>query len=306
VRAGGWAPVGACRGRTAKGRLAGGGAEIRRVGVAKGVHYDERYMAPAAMNAVDTRALYLDLLKKVLVDYFWIGPQDGTIFNALTGTPPDLAGRFAVREVGLDWPQRAFSMSGLARLDNLQFCIETAVSENVPGDIVEAGVWRGGAGILARGVLQSLGVSDRTVWLADSFAGLPAPDVERYPHDRNLDLSQVEYLRAGLDEVRETFRRFGFLDDRVRFVAGWFRDTLPSIEVETIAVARLDADLYESMTLALEHLYPKMSPGGYVIVDDYFFLPNCHDAVDDFRRRNAIDAPIQQVDWSGGFWRVPL
>ncbi len=255
------------------------------------------------MHPVDTRLLYLDLLKKVLIDYFWIGPDDGTYFSALIEGELDLARRFAVREVGLDWPKRAFSMSGLARLSNFQDCIETAIRENIPGDIVEAGVWRGGASVLACAVLRSLGIADRTVWLADSFEGMPAPDLVRYPADRDLDLTANDYLRAGLDEVRETFRRFGLLDDQVRFVKGWFRDTLPTIAAQNIAVARIDGDLYESISIALDSLYHKIAPGGFVIIDDYFFLPTCRQAVDDFRLRNAIDALIEQVDWSAGYWR---
>ena len=259
------------------------------------------------VDPVDTRSLYLDLVKKVLVDYFGIGPGDGTVFHFdEAGADPDLARRFEIREVGLDWPQRAFSMSGLVRLSNFQYCIETAVADGVPGDIVEAGVWRGGGSVLARAVLQSLGVTDRTVWLADSFAGLPEPDGERYPADRDFDLSRVEYLRASLEDVQETFRRFGLLDSQVRFIKGWFRDTLPVTPVRRIAVARLDADLYESTMIGLECLYHNISPGGFVILDDYFLIPPCRQAVDDFRRRYRIETPVEQIDWSAGFWRVPF
>jgi O-methyltransferase len=256
------------------------------------------------MNLMDMRADYLDLLKKVLVDYFSIGYDDGTIFHS-EATEPDLAGRVAIREVGRDWPQRALSMSGLVRLSNFQQCIETVIRDGIAGDIVEAGVWRGGASILARAVLQSLGVDDRVVWLVDSFAGLPAPDAARYPRDRDLDLSRIDYLRASLEDVQENFRRFGLLDAQVRFVKGWFRDTLPTIEIGKIAVARLDGDLYESTMIGLENLYPRISPGGFVILDDYFLISQCRAAVDDFRRANGIDTPVAQVDHSGGYWRLP-
>jgi len=105
-----------------------------------------------------------------------------------------------------------------------------------------------------------------------------------------------------VEEVRRNFERFGLLDDRVRFLVGWFRDTLPNAPVERLALIRLDGDMYESTAVALESLYPKLSPGGFVIVDDYG-VPGARAATDDFRAEHGIEEPLELIDWAGAFWR---
>ena len=131
------------------------------------------------------------------------------------------------RAEGRDWPPTAETMIGTARLDNVVRCCVQAVQDGIPGDLIETGVWRGGSTILMRGVLQALGDAERRVWVADSFEGLPVPDAERYPADEGLDWSGVGVLKVDADAVRANFARYGLLDDRVRFLEGWFSDTLP-------------------------------------------------------------------------------
>ena len=194
-------------------------------------------------------------------------------------------------------------MIGRLRLDNLQDCAEAVLRDVVPGDFLEAGVWRGGAAIFLRGVLRAYGVQDRCVWLADSFAGLPPPDPERYPADAGLNLHQFPELAVSQDAVRANFRRYDLLDDQVRFLPGWFRNTLPTAPVERLALLRIDADLYESTIDALTHLYPKLSPGGFVIIDDYGFVAACRQAVTDYRQAHHIEEPIVAIDWTGAYWR---
>lgn len=249
---------------------------------------------------------YLSLLAQVLTDYVNINIHDGSQFvrpEYAQMDLNDLSVRRAIRAEGGDWPQRAYSMSGLKRLDNLRHCIEQVVADAVPGDVVETGVWRGGACIFAKAVLDVLGAQDRWVWLADSFQGLPAPDFERYPGEFSLDLSTIDYLKAGRAVVEENFRRFGLLDGRVRFIEGWFRDTLPSAPVRSIAILRLDGDLYESTMVALDSLYDRVPSGGYVIVDDHGAVPACADAIRDFRLRRGITDPMMEIDWTGTYWR---
>lgn len=199
-------------------------------------------------------------------------------------------------------PPGVMSMIGRPRMDNLERCVRDVVANDVPGDLIETGVWRGGGTIFMRGLLKALGDGERRVYAADSFEGLPAPDVARYPEDRDLTLHLHRSLAVGLDEVRDNFRRFGLLDERVVFVEGWFRDTLPSLAGHPWAVIRLDGDMYESTTDALENLYGGLSPGGWVIVDDYQ-IPACRRAVEDFRRARGIVDPIEEVDWTGICWR---
>jgi O-methyltransferase len=111
------------------------------------------------------------------------------------------------------------------------------------------------------------------------------------------------YLAVGLDEVQELFRRYELLDDQVVFLKGWFKDTLPAAPIEKLAVLRLDGDLYSSTWDALSSLYPKLSPGGFVIVDDYFSFPGCQDAVDDYRMQYGVTEALTQIDGQSVIWR---
>jgi hypothetical protein len=193
-------------------------------------------------------------------------------------------------------------MIGLKRLDNLQLCIESVLRDNVPGDFIETGVWRGGACIFMRAALEAYGDNTRSVWVADSFAGLPPPNAADYPADEGDRLYTYKVLAVSRDQVEDNFRRYGLLDDRVKFLAGWFKDTLPTAPISRLAVLRLDGDLYESTAQALNTLYDKLSPGGYVIVDDYQLAP-CVSAIHDFRKARGIDDEIHDIDGMGVFWR---
>ena len=203
-----------------------------------------------------------------------------------------------------DWPAQAHTMIGLKRLDNLQQCVEDVIARGVPGDLIETGVWRGGATIFMRALLEAYEEPERRVWVADSFQGLPLPDAVRYPLDRGTEvLHGYRELAVPEDEVRANFARYGLLDERVQFLAGWFRDTLPTAPIERLAVLRLDGDMYESTMDALVSLYPKLAAGGYCIVDDYGDLPTCRCAVDDYRARRGIRDPIQVIDWAAVYWQ---
>ena len=202
---------------------------------------------------------------------------------------------------GWDWPTRGFSMIGLRRLNNLEQCFEHVVSNNVPGDLIETGVWRGGAAIFMRALLAAWGAADRAVWVADSFAGMPVPNAEKYPADKELNLTHLDSLVVSLEQVRRNFERHGLLDDQVKFLKGWFKDTLPEAPIERLAILRLDGDLYESTSDSLTHLYPKVSPGGCVIIDDYW-VPACRQAVADYRTAHRIADEIQKIDSHGVFW----
>jgi hypothetical protein len=207
------------------------------------------------------------------------------------------------REEGRDWPSQAHTMIGLKRLDNLQTCIEDTLAGNIPGDLIETGVWRGGASIFMRAVLKAHNIANRTVWVADSFQGLPPPQENKYPQDKGDTHHLFHGLAVSLEEVNGNFDRYGLLDEQVRFLPGWFRDTLPTTSGETWSVVRLDGDMYESTMDGLTHLYPNLSVGGYLIVDDYGAVDACRQAVDDFRRAQGITEEIQTVDWTGVFWR---
>ena len=208
----------------------------------------------------------------------------------------------AQREQGAVMPMHAHTMIGLARLDNLQFCIEDALRNGVPGDLIETGVWRGGACIMMRAVLAAHGVTDRRVFVADSFAGLPPPDVSAYPKDEGDRHHEQLFLDVSRQQVEENFRLYGLLDSQVVFLEGWFKDTLPKAPTDAFCVMRLDGDMYQSTMEALANLYPRLSPGGYCIIDDYD-IPRCREAVEDYRSDQRIASPIQAIDQSGVFWQ---
>jgi O-methyltransferase/8-demethyl-8-(2,3-dimethoxy-alpha-L-rhamnosyl)tetracenomycin-C 4'-O-methyltransferase len=206
------------------------------------------------------------------------------------------------REIGRDWPSLALTMIGRARMRNLRNLVETVIADGIPGDLLEAGVWRGGACIYMRAILHANGLTDRRVWVADSFAGLPPPHPEQYPADRDDPHHAYECLAVSLQEVQANFRRYGLLDKQVEFLQGWFKDTLPNAPIEKLSLLRLDGDMYESTIQTLDALYWKVAEDGFVIVDDYI-LNGCRKAVDDFRLRHGIKAPIEAVDGAAVYWR---
>jgi hypothetical protein len=196
-------------------------------------------------------------------------------------------------------------MIGRQRMQNIRDLVIDCIRRGVPGDLVETGVWRGGSCIFMRGILRAMGDSSRTVWVCDSFEGLPLPD-PAFPADDGLDLQQYGQLAISQEEVEDAFRRFGVLDDRVRFLKGWFKDTLATAPMSSIAVLRLDGDLYQSTIEALTALYPKVSSGGYVIVDDYHAFDACRLAVHDYltaHEPNTIS--IHEIDGTGVFFQKP-
>jgi O-methyltransferase len=273
--------------------------------------------------APDPRELYLDLLSDALAYLLWDEP--GAPLEAVCLPAPwhrralirgfarlgrslglrvygDLDYSREQRVHGKIWPTSALTMIGRHRLDNLRQCVTTVLQDGVEGDLLEAGAWRGGASILMRAVLKVHGATDRRIFVADSFEGLPRPDPERHPHERGDQHHTYQHLAVSVEDVRRNFERFGLLDDQVVFLRGWFKDTLPRAPVDRLAVLRLDGDMYGSTMDALEPLYPKLADGGFCVIDDYA-LPGCRRAVDDYRARAGVCAALQPIDWTGVFWR---
>lgn len=272
----------------------------------------------------DPKALYLDLMKRALTYFLYgesfdpIGMEDSSesfslrrtlrksLSAALDRTDYALVRKKIfdpqARAEGRDWPSCAHTMIGIKRLDNLQFCIEDVLRRGVPGDLIETGVWRGGASIFMRATLKAHGVKDRTVWVADSFEGLPPPDA-RYPADAGLRLHTFPFLKVTLDQVQANFAAYGLLDEQVRFLKGFFSATLPGAPIEKLAVLRFDGDMYGSTMDVLNALYPKLSAGGYVIIDDYQAVEACKQAVHDFRSSHHIQDEIRTIDWTGVYWQ---
>jgi hypothetical protein len=255
-----------------------------------GLEPGTRARYPGAHPApTDPVPLYLDLMKRSLTDAIYeIRPRSLE----------------AMRE-GRGWPSRAHTMIGFARLDSLQAQVEDVLRAGVPGDLIECGAWRGGATILMRAVLKAHGVTNRKVWVADSFEGLPPPDPAAFPADRGDVHNSFQMLAVSLERVKDNFASYGLLDGQVEFLKGWFKDTLPKAKIDRLAVLRIDGDMYESTMEALDSLYAKVSPGGYVIIDDAVSLPACKQAVDDFRAAHRITAELKRIDQAGAYWQKP-
>jgi hypothetical protein len=245
--------------------------------------------------------LYLDLLEQTLTGAIL---EDVGFIASPSNPKPVHADHYdeRARLIGIDWPSRAHTMIGLTRLRSLRCQVSQVLDDNVPGDFIETGVWRGGASIYMRALLAAHGIKDRRVWVADSFAGLPPPNPVEFPADAGDELYRISVLSASLDEVKRNFVKYNMLDAQVEFLPGWFKDTLPQAPIEKLAILRLDGDLYESTIQALMSLYDKLSPGGFAIVDD-FVLPGCRQAVDDFRADRQIGEPLIDIDGTASFWR---
>jgi len=215
-------------------------------------------------------------------------------------------------EDGRNWPStlpekshRPLSMVGMKRLDNIQMAVETVITNNIKGDLIESGVWRGGSVLLMKAILSANNELERKVFLADSFQGIPPVDLEAYPEDAvHFGSDKMSILQDNsVAEVRAYFRKMDLLDDNVIFLEGWFENTLPTIKTDSIAVLRLDGDIYKSTWESLIYLYSKVSVGGFIIVDDYYSWEGCRKAIDDFRSQNAISDKLIDVDWTCVYWR---
>lgn len=259
---------------------------------------EPRASGPGADRETLRRA-YLDLLKLCLCDL--TGPTTASVGAMPDGTvmARELYGDGRrLRSAGMDWPLQGLTMVGLRRLDDLQACVESVVTDGVEGDVIEAGAWRGGASILMRAALDTLG-DERAVVVADSFQGFaagarPDSDVDR--------LSSFDFLAVPQEEVRDSFARFG-CDRNVELVPGFFEETLHALAGRPWAIVRLDADTYEATHEALGRLYPGLVRGGYLIIDDYSWFDGCRRAVDEFRDAHGIEEPLEPVDFTCVRWR---
>ena len=251
-----------------------------------------------------TKDLYLDLLREALLDALY-NTNKILEYNAVDvtdGVVPEMI------DEGTYHPDRAHTMVGRKRLNNLRFCIEKCLSEGIEGDFIETGAWRGGACIFMRGILKAWGMENRKVLVADSFCGMPPYSEVKYEYDKVKNYDLALNLKVDLETVKENFKRYNLLDDQVKFIKGYFEDTIKegllriNHGVDKLAVLRLDGDMYSSTICVLEEIYKMVVKGGFIIVDDYG-LPACRKAVDDFRYNHKITTPMTKIDWSGVFWR---
>lgn len=250
-----------------------------------------------------TRTLYLDLMKKTVTNVIYEDAPLGYEHVAIPWFQGEPAYDREKREGGLDWPSVAHTMSGLKRLDRLQGCMKQVEKDGVPGDFIETGVWRGGVCIFMRAFLEAYGISDRTVWVADSFQGIPDVGADGHPLDVRLGLHRAnDVLAVSVNDVRANFAKYDLLDSQVAFLAGWFSDSLPDAPIDRLAILKVNGDLYRSTTDALKNLYPKVSPGGFIVLDDYG-MRGARQAVDEYRKNHGVEEPVHVIDVGGAYWR---
>jgi len=270
------------------------------------------------------RARYLDLLRRALVNLIYPehelriefleagkGPEDKRERDRMLRDiryrdADDFAGLMAAKRDGSVWrgkPWRfSHTMVGMRRLEHLQWCAERVFEDDVPGDFLEAGVCQGGASILLRALQVAYEQPHRRTWLADSFEGLPVPSHEA---DVNYDFSETKqpWLAFSRAAVEDNFRTYDLLSPQVVFLPGWFRDTLADAPVSALAILRIDADLYDSTREALVALYDRVSPGGFIVIDDYDAFAPCRRAVQEFRAERGITEAIRHIDRMAVYWR---
>jgi hypothetical protein len=193
--------------------------------------------------------------------------------------------------------REGFTMIPCRRGRSLHRLARTCERDGVPGALVDCGTFNGGSA-----TMMSTGAPTREVWGFDSFEGLP-PAGQRDPS--RADEWEGE-LKASEAKVREAFARFAH-PERLRVVKGWFQDTFPETvdQIDRIALLHADGDWYDSVRLTLETFYPKVSPGGFVVIDDYRDWEGAKTATDEFRADNGIDAPLVETDISAAYWRKP-
>jgi O-methyltransferase len=199
-----------------------------------------------------------------------------------------------------------YTMTTPPRIHALARAVEYVVGARIPGAIVECGVWRGGSMMAVALTLLRAGVSDRELWLYDTYAGMTAPgDADVcYSGERASDLlvekeraSEV-WAYASLEEVRSAMRGTGYPESRIRFIEGPVEETVPKAMPDKIALLRLDTDWYQSTKHELVHLYPRLVVGGVLLLDDYGYWEGQRQAVDEYFAEQGITILLNRIDHS--------
>jgi hypothetical protein len=204
---------------------------------------------------------------------------------------------------------RRYTMTSPERVSALIESIHFIVQNRIPGSIVECGVWRGGSMMAAALALRNAGEACRELYLFDTFEGMPKPtkeDVDLKGHAASNFFRKLQtgpdtsnYCRASMEEVRQAMSSTGYDEGRFRLVKGRVEETIPQHAPDSIALLRLDTDWYESTKHELEHLFPRLSKHGILIVDDYGHWQGARRAVDEYFADNKIPILLSRADYTG-------
>jgi hypothetical protein len=237
------------------------------------------------------RNAYIDLVKRSITNFHYLGGE--TQFeNFRCVTHYDLQNS----QWKIDPLSRPLTLLTSGQLDLVHNAVLAMEERKVPGDYIEAGVWRGGVIVFLRALIGAYGIKGRRIVAADSFAGIPK---NLHAENDPVDAWNDRWV-ASLGEVKMNIARFGVLDETIQFTVGFFADSLKTLKGRTFALIRLDSDSYESIETSLEHLYPMLSPSGIIIIDDWH-LHGCKQAVMDYRSRHGINDVIRSHE-GNAFW----
>ncbi|WP_373511811.1 TylF/MycF/NovP-related O-methyltransferase [Persicitalea sp.] len=201
-----------------------------------------------------------------------------------------------------------FTMTSPERLISLIRAAEYVIEQNIEGDFVECGVWRGGSAMAMALTLERRRARNRQLYLYDTYEGMsePTPEDESFAGEtakKLLDNSSREDARgvwcySTLEEVMQNVDSTRYPSSHLHFVKGKVEDTIPDQAPDKIALLRLDTDWYESTKHEMEHLFPRLRPGGVIIIDDYGHWKGCRRAVDEYLRDNGISLFLTRVDYT--------
>jgi len=236
-----------------------------------------------------------EFVKRMVVDSENLSEIRGKFLNGDEITTDEVNSTIATvpTHPDINWGGTGFSLLPWSAIEHLDFAIRDTINRNIDGDFLETGAWRGGACIVAKSIYNEV-APDRKVYVADSFEGLPKPTGE-YPSDNGDTHYLSEFMKVSLEQVKDNFNKFDLIDDNLIFVKGWFKDTMPKLDIDKLSILRLDGDMYESTIQVLDVMYSKLSVGGYCIIDD-FYHKTCVAAIHDFRNKHGITENIVAVD----------
>lgn len=202
-----------------------------------------------------------------------------------------------------------YTMTGPERVQALVNAVRYVVANDIEGDFVECGVWRGGSSMAVALTLRELGEGRRDLYLYDTFEGMSTPTEEDFAFDgqvaankfanRRLSEDSSDWCRSTLDEVEQNLASTGYPIERIHFIKGKVEDTLPDrLPGGPVSILRLDTDWYESTRHELRHLYPKLTRGGVLIVDDYGHWAGAKKAVDEYVAEHKLRLLLCRIDYT--------
>ncbi len=245
---------------------------------------------------------------------FWKRPK-----LPVAATPPSLDAQFPdVDPRVLDIVRRVqpYTMTSPNRLIALCDSIRYIVQQRIPGDIVECGVWRGGSMMAAALMLKQMGQTRRSLWLYDTYQGMSRPSAVDVDHQgrrarhlldsQDRDNAESIWCVSSLDEVKSNLAKTAYPPENIHCIVGDVEQTIPATVPWQISLLRLDTDWYKSTRHELIHLFPRLSPGGVLLIDDYGHWAGCRKAVDEFLAECGMPLFLNRIDYTGRIGVKPI